>query len=106
MDHPGPETCTAPAEIVGIRYELTFACELAGAIQGRGRLMRYVCDQCRQQNARGRNEWESSTFPDDMQPDALERAEAAFKEVQAHVHMHEIIGEWMMREIERAEHGK
>jgi hypothetical protein len=98
-----PESCTTRVEIGNLLYELTFTCELAGAIPGRGRLLHYVCTHCREQNPRGRDEWTSVSFPDDMQPDAQERAEAAFKEVQAHSRMHEIIGAWLMAELEKVD---
>lgn len=96
-----PEQCTAPISIGDRTYEIAFAIEPCGSIEGRGHLYQYVCVQCREQNPRGRDEWVSSAFPDDMQPDAIERAEAAFQGVQAHVRAHEIIGAWVMAELEK-----
>jgi hypothetical protein len=96
-----PESCTAPVQLGGWTSDLIFAIEPCGSIEGRGHLYQYVCTQCRDQNPRGRDEWVSSSFPDDMQADAIERAETAFKEVQAHVRAHEIIGAWAIAELEK-----
>ena len=99
-DTPLPEVPVAEAEIRGRHYELAFPLEVAGVAAGAsGRLVRYVCEECRRQNARGRNEWMSAVFPDSDDQEAIDRAEAAFEEVKAHVRMHELIGQWMYEQI-------
>jgi hypothetical protein len=96
-----PEICTAPVEIGDLRFDIIFAVEPCGSIPGRGHLYQYVCTACRDQNPRGRDEWVSSSFPDDMQADAIERVQDTFKEVQAHVRAHELIGAWLMAQLKK-----
>lgn len=82
-------------QIAGREFEIEIAHELCGSIPERGHLYQLVCVSCREQNARGRDEWVSkATFLDSTDPDMVERFQAALDELAEHVHMHEVIGEW------------
>lgn len=102
-----PDLMTAPVELAGEKLDLVFALELCGIVQhAKARLLHYVCEACRTENVRGRDEWVSSDFPDDVDSqESIDRAQIAFDEVKAHVRAHEIIGAWAAKILE-AQHAR
>jgi hypothetical protein len=90
-----PATLDTPAGTLCV-VEILFAVEPCGTHPTRGHLKHFVCDACRQQNIRRRDEWVSSSFIDDDGEDAREQGEAAMQQVKAHIRAHEIIGAWAL----------
>lgn len=88
------EQMTAPVEICGEFHNLIFKMELCGSAAPGRHLYQYVCESCRQQNPRGRDEWVSPSFLDENSDEARERMSQAFDAVAVHVHTHEVIGGW------------
>jgi hypothetical protein len=90
MDNP-----VIDLELAGEVVRLHFVLEPCGSIEDRGHLYHFVCEACRNENPRLRDEWVSkTTFIDEPAEDMLERMRKAIGEMQDHARAHEIIGAW------------